>query len=126
MSEDVFDARRRGFVSYIMSLAKPGEREIILIGNLALLNIVVKQELGFQLYDEFIQRNVQAAKLSCIFTCFTGKNGEKNANLVFFRYVGRGQLIQDRTEAKYKQFFFISSGTFFSREEVREDLDALG
>lgn len=126
MSEAVFDASRSGFASCIIGLEKSEERDTIPIVDLALLNIVVEEELGFQLGEEFIQTNVRASKLGGNFTGLTGKDGENSAKLVFLRYVGRGELIQDLAPVIDKRFIFFAGGTAFSREEVYEDRNALG
>lgn len=83
MSKYVFYASISCFARLIMILKRPKERDTILIGDLALLNIVIEQDRGFELGGEAIQRNVRAANISANFTVFTGEDRENSSNFLF-------------------------------------------
>lgn len=121
MSEIVFDGSRSGLTSCIMGLEA---LYTIAIGDLWRLNIFVDQVLGFRLAVEFIQSNVFIRKLSRNLPDLTSKNGENRTYWVVLRYVGRGALIEDRTE-EIKNRTFASSVGFPPSDGLQSRRDSL-
>lgn len=112
----MFYASRGGFTSGILDLTETGKIDAISIGNLVLFDVMVKQYLGFQLLNEFIQGNVRETALSVNFVGFTRENGEYCSNLVLMRYIGCDELVRDGSKSIYELFIFL-----FGRKQVSED-----
>lgn len=122
----MFAAFGGGFQSGGVGLLESCERDTIKICDLALLDILFQSNIFFQFGDEFIRSNVLETNLSSNPTDFTSEHAENSTKLVLIRYFERGKRLQDESEPIDEQVIFLSDGTFFGLEEVRDDQNALG